>query len=949
MHKRVSYFFNEALDHFEDKPMAVKPISRILMAACMAMPLAPLTAVAQTPPDATPQAQAEARATLAEHFYELAVTLAASTRLSRPTLQMSATLLKGAVKLNPYEPRYLRILAATLGAVGDSQGAIDTWVAYRKLPDLADDRVAQMELIDLYAGRLQGNETKIAYIRKLLANPNLHEHVKAHIAAMAVPLLDQRSRKEATEMLAEARRHYPLPEVTLLELGFLPSDAAPPLRLAALLNVLRANPTEPSAIAEVADMLSSAGMTEPALTWYAALMNVHAANETGPSRSSLVNYLAERYRAGEGTVAAEQLDGLLQKEPTNDEFWFLRLTLGRSDESEEIFNQAQAAFMSRLSIIVNRIVGAPSAPTPGASGAPTPGASGEPAPGLPPAPAPGASSEATAGLPSGPSSPSTARAAAADASTPSAAPTTAPAIDLASIPLSQAIAQVKTANDPQLRDALVKALADLAWFNIYFRHKPELATGYIDAMSQLLPADHPLLRRMIGWTDLEQGKLDAARAILSPLQVGDDLAALGMYRLEDKDRHPTAAEAIGRQILARPRTGVLGAILYQATKGRGLRPQTPPLYSVDFQAQLDKFPKGLLDVIRNPRKFYGVRGEPLKLGCKLGEPMLMNVTIQNETNIDLTIGRAGLIKPVLIFDAQIRGAEGKPFLGIAQERIMGRIVLAPGESVSQVVRVDIGPLADALRLDPAMPKHVLVDAVTNAIMTPAGAMATAGGYPRTFDRMFTRSAFSLARDTARRDLFAEMNSGTPGQKITDIDLLSAYVRQDAHPNASEAEKQAAQQYIDVIDKLRLDPAPGVKIWASYADATLLTGPEERHVIEEMIGSNSWESRLLALVGGRFLPLDKQKENARLLSQSDPDSLVKDFAAALLEWLQTTEAAPMVPPAAPSDTPTVTPPPAPASDGSPPPVAPPPVTPDATPSTPAPPGGSSASPPPPGLQ
>ena len=138
---------------------------------------------------------------------------------------------------------------------------------------------------------------------------------------MAVPLLDERSRRKARAMLAQAHGFYPLPEVTLLEWKMLPPEATNVQRFTALLNILH-NPVDSDAIAQVAGMLSAAGHAEPALIWYATLMNVHVADGTLPNKDALVNYLAERYRAGETTVATEKLDESLQIAPKDLTFGF---------------------------------------------------------------------------------------------------------------------------------------------------------------------------------------------------------------------------------------------------------------------------------------------------------------------------------------------------------------------------------------------------------------------------------------------------------------------------------------------------------------------------------------------------------------------------------------------------------------------------------------------------
>src|SRR6266404_5915897 len=78
----------------------------------------------------------------------------------------SAALLEAAGRLNPSEPRFPRLQVLALLHVGDSDGAIAALRAYRKL--VPADRQAQAQLIDLYAGKMETVDAKLAYFQTLL-------------------------------------------------------------------------------------------------------------------------------------------------------------------------------------------------------------------------------------------------------------------------------------------------------------------------------------------------------------------------------------------------------------------------------------------------------------------------------------------------------------------------------------------------------------------------------------------------------------------------------------------------------------------------------------------------------------------------------------------------------------------------------------------------------------
>ena len=59
----------------------------------------------------------------------------------------------------------------------------------------------------------------------------------------------------------------------------------------------------------------------------------------------------------------------------------------------------------------------------------------------------------------------------------------------------------------------------------------------------------------------------------------------------------------------------------------------------------------------------------------MDDPLLAQLTIQNNTNFDLTIGRDGVLKPDLWFDAQLRGIAEKTLTGVATDQIGKEVVL----------------------------------------------------------------------------------------------------------------------------------------------------------------------------------------------------------------------------------------------------------------------------------
>ncbi|MDB5331529.1 MAG: hypothetical protein JWP03_2680 [Phycisphaerales bacterium] len=816
-----------------------------LSAVAFGAPTLPPPPPAQVPQRSyTAEEEFEARALLGERFAEFAPNPLRGGS-SPQFLRQGEVLYEAAMKMNPQDPRYPRFLAEIRQQLGDVSGEIAAWTAYRRI--LPSDRVAQLQIIELYYSRIETADAKLAYLKDLLTKPSLPDEVKAAIAAKAVVLLEQRSHSEAMAMLQQAAQFYPLPEVTYLQWRMLPADATRVQRFAAIIARLRSNPAQADAIAEGADILADAGLSDQALNWYMTLIELHNRSGSLPAPVTYINYFVELYRAGETTSANEKLDAVLQALPDFADAWFLRLTMQRADASSQSLAKARDALLSRCNLVADKILKEPAATQPA------------PAPDSDPATRP------------------------APATKDAAAPSTQPAGDGIPDAVEAAVRRARD-TDPRTQDAMVGVISDMTWFELYFDHKPEAALPWLNALKRIIPNDNVLFRRLQGWYDFEAGHPQNARQTFTALQDSDPLCALGLYYLEEQEKHTPESEAIGRKILSNPRGGVLGAILWQALKGRGLKPTTQPAMSNAISAELDKLPPGCLTAIYAPQRFYALRAEPLRNGRRVGEPLFAVVTIANISKQDLTIGDNGLIRPILWFDAQIRGLAQQVFPAVTFDRLMGTTVLQPGQTIQQVVRMDEGELGDVLRQRPLVTLYIAGGVVTNPVPTAKDVRAGAGGYSVSFAKMFTRTPTALTSESARRKFFTELQTGTPADKLLDLEALAAYVRQYAVATATPQEKELASQYLQVIEQSQGDAAPGVKICASY-HLVALAGPGASKVIDEMVASNSWESRLMGLIVARHLPIDAQNDLMARVATKDADATVKAYAVATLALLQ----------------------------------------------------------------
>ena len=69
--------------------------------------------------------------------------------------------------------------------------------------------------------------------------------------------------------------------------------------------------------------------------------------------------------------------------------------------------------------------------------------------------------------------------------------------------------------------------------------------------------------------------------------------------------------------------------------------------------------------------------DPHQIAHDFSEPVIVRVTIQNTTDVDLPIGNDSVLRPDLWFDAQIRGVAQQNLMGSGYEKLWHEVVLQP--------------------------------------------------------------------------------------------------------------------------------------------------------------------------------------------------------------------------------------------------------------------------------
>jgi tetratricopeptide (TPR) repeat protein len=844
---------SELAGYTKSRVSRLPSIIPLIALGALVLGTAPGTARADEDPDAV-----AARNEFAEHMAELGQNWSVGARSQQAFLE-TAALLRAAERSNPGEPRYPRLLAYTMAAAQDTDGEIAAWNEYRRL--YPEDRVVAARVIELYASKLQTADAKLAYLKGLIANAAVPVEIRAHLAALCVAVLLERSNSDAIAMVAEGLKLYPLPELLKYQFMLVSKNAGPVERVRGLIALLKSNPMQLQVIDALAQELANDGLPEESAEWMNLEAQIGGRMGIRQEPQFFVNLAAEMYLAGQSQAAQRMLANLLNVDPDSTDFMFLALTLQRSAHDQAGYADSIPAarnLLLRRWAIFNATIFSKDGTVP--------------------------------------------------ASQPAAQPVADP------IP---AIARLRELNKPTWNEYFAVTLEDLAWFELYYAGNPKSAQTWIDALRQALPANDPIngpiLARLQGWYDLGTGNDGQARQELAPLADRDPLAALGVIRLDAADK--SGARDKLRKLLHEHPMGMAAATLNEALLAEeapapATNPTTNPTAALpapsaaqpaaetplatSIRAELKKFPTAWLGLLGQPSQFYTVSAEPMKTTVRFGEPLMGRITLTNRTDQDLVIGFGGPIQPDLWIGAKVTGIAAQEFPTVAYDQLTGAIVLRGHGSVSQVTRIDQGELGELIRQRANGTMLVAATVTTNPVRVGAGAISGPGGEDALFGRPFVRLPNELQSASSQRQLSDDFSTGSPLDRMQDLDLLGAFVL-GLDKETDPSVRALADSYLHYIDRARRDATPEVAAWASYLSATLPGMPAHADTIAEMLRSPAWQTRLLAIAAARNQPVDAQQRVCGPVAQSDPDPLPKALATAMLQALKQPTTAPTTQP------------------------------------------------------
>lgn len=784
------------------------------------VPATLLCGVVAAQPKLTPDEQLANNA-LAERFAQYGQqTRSAGGEVPPAMIRQSAALLEEAFALNPAEPRFGRLLKEAYLTLGGVEGSEGAKNALNRYRLIApNDQDAQIQLIEIYAGALDKAEQQQKYFAQILADNAVPAPVKAHVAVMAARLAAERGQDDLAASMIDS------------------ATRLFPLSLEALKAQYDALPKD----------------TKPAPRT-AILLKMLLAN---PAQPTVMSTLADL--CSDAGLLNESLDWYQQS-------YQLASRLGLASDLQALTDYAaELVIGDQLSTATGNIKSLlgvdPSNAEAGMLGMVIASRANDP--GRTDAAAEAAKAALRTRLKQ-----------LSNQLTESAAPTTQP-IDDAGV--SADVEKLKNTGDDNVKSAYVLTLVDLAWVDIFGRAKPADAEPTMKALRELLTPESPTLARLDGWSYIANGKKDEALVKLTAAADRDPLAQLGVVRVNG-----VADNAAARKLVADHPSGVLGAMLIEALRGQvGLL--QPSAEGPAIRSELDKFPRGWLEVLNNSRSFYTLKAAPFgnKIAYGYAEPILVQTTVTNSGSLDLTVAAVGALRPDLWFDVSVRGLNPQALSGVAIDRLAGKLVLASKESITQIIRIDQGSLSGLLQANPSVSFPLYGYVLTNPLSQAGGIAPGPGGTRESFSNVIERSPAPL-NDQVIQEAFKQVVGGNGAQRLRNIDLLGALASQI---RAAKDEKvlPRAQEMTDIIRKSTGDSAAAVRAQALAVSASLADDAVRRGILRQMLSDGDPSIRAYGLcIVQKAVDGKTFKELAKPLADSDANAVVKQIASAMIE-------------------------------------------------------------------
>ncbi|MGD0461514.1 MAG: hypothetical protein ABSB74_03395 [Tepidisphaeraceae bacterium] len=818
-----------------------------LMVAILAMAVGRASADDQTAAPAP--TDPDGSVALAEHLATFAHQILRQEKMPAKALNLSAALYEAAIRLSPKESRFPRALADIYLELNDTNGAVTALKDYLNLEPA--DQSAMVQQLDVYlrSPQMQSLDQRLRYLRTLLQVQQIPAPVRSEIALRCARIYIQRSQTpQALKMLDSARSLNPM-NLDALRMRYVmtQADALPVDRVQQLLGIMQANPADPTVASRLAEQLAQMGLVDQAITWYGLANRLYSSSSAHPDPAFVLGATSELLLGNHPDEAANLATKYIEALPDDADGWFVWLSIAKFqldlDPTDDTTKAQYAATVRKASIaIANRLQKIRHLA--------------------------GDTSATTRPL---------------DSDTPTQLPSLAGDPEL-----------IKSPGKGQLLNPYIESLSSLAWLDLYYARDAASADPIIAALADFLPPDNTKLRTLQAWRQFVGGDTAGALPKFRALAKDDPLSAMGALIAESsnpakKDLLPIEAAKL---INDHP-SGVIGAVLW-AEFSRFHITIDPSPSSGAIATLVANVPNEFLQLISQPKGFYQVQITPVKSTYKFGEPILVRVSLQNVSDVDLAIGDECAVHPDLWFDAHMRGMQATGITGAAIGRLDQRLVLAPNDIVSTVVRIDQDSLFSSFNDNPNLDLLVNLTLVLNPTHIeqrgpgqPGTASPGICGYSVQSTDLIARAPVPIETDDQRLQLLLSIDAADGGEKIRLMQILYVYVgilRSSQSPQALPV----AKGFIAKLRRVETNGSASVLAWQRLLIAMLASGDDQVNALSAMAADSYWQTRLLALEGARQLMGTKAIGLADQLS-SDKDPAVRAYAVALSQSLQQTAA------------------------------------------------------------
>lgn len=749
---------------------------------------------------------------LADRVAQIAVQVGRNDGAQDPDFRLRAALFDAAVQLDPEDGRMNRYRLDTAMRVGDLPAAQQSVAVLRKLEPT--NTYFQARQIDIGLAGLETADAKLKYLGDVVAAEALAKEIRSYAAMRAASLYWEQSRPhQAIELLQKAVLLNPLNiQAQRLQWRVLSGTASPLERTNMLLSMLRANPGLPDVAAMLADQLAAVGLYKSANDWYDYSLRLSYRSGSGIPLQVGTSFAATLCLAGRNQEAGQGLQQLLKGDPTDPSAIFLMCAL-IDPLPQQIKTAAMQGLIQRLQMV-----------------------------------------RSAAGI---------------------ANAASRPGFDLTALPSLEGDAAVFSGPYVRLRDSYVASLSDLAWTIIYHQRDPQTARPLIDVLKKLEPVDSALVARLEGWSLLVGGQLPEATVKLSGAADRDALARLGLIDLMKKDPARKAeARLEAKKLLEANPSGVVGVMLRKQLADLDIKPELSQLAEAVRDA-VDRYPAQLNRLALNPQEFYAARVTPSVIEHEFGQPILLTVTIRNQSDQPLTLGEGGMIHDIW-FDVQLRGGASYFLPGAAAMKLTGPMILQPRSGYTQVVRLDEDLLADLFNAQPSPTLQMNATAVVNAVSTESGTAPGVFGYRSPVPQLLVRSGLPLVSQQQIQQAISTLDSGSPEDRLQVIEAAASYLMVAKSGRGGEATPALLDAWKLLLDKGTRDVSPHVKAWALFRKGA---GEGDAEAIKTLMAQPTWYGRMLGALAAASLPRPARLAALEPLEQ-DQDAIVRHTAAAI---------------------------------------------------------------------